>query len=127
MSTSEVAEVLTGAPGVVDATVYGVAVPHHDGRAGMAAVVVEDRFTLPALREHLDARLPAYARPVFLRVQAAIDRTDTFKQRKAPLVRDGFDPAVVADPLFVEDREAGAYRPIDAAIHARSAAGTLKL
>ena len=127
VATSEVAEALTGAPGVVEATVYGVAVPHRDGRAGMAALVVEDGFALPALRAHVASRLPAYARPVFLRLQAAIASTDTFKHRKAPLVRDGFDPAVSEDPLFVDDRAAGAYVPLDAALHGRIATGGFRV
>ena len=126
VATTEVAEALTGAPGVVEATVYGVAVPHRDGRAGMAALVTGEGFSLAALRLHLASRLPAYARPVFLRLQPAIDSTDTFKHRKAPLVRDGFDPAAVPDPLYVDDRSAGAYVPVDAALHARIADGTFR-
>ena len=127
VATSEVAEVLTGAPGVVEATVYGVAVPGHDGRAGMAALVVDGAFDPAALHGHVAARLPAYARPAFLRVQAAIAVTDTFKQRKAPLVRDGFDPALVAEPLFVDDRDRAAYAPLDAATHRRILSGDLRL
>ncbi len=127
VATSEVAEALTGAPGVVEASVYGVAVPHRDGRAGMAALVTGDGFSLPALRVHLASRLPAYARPVFLRLQGAIDSTDTFKHRKAPLVRDGFDPARVADPLYLDDRAASAYVPLDASLHARIADGSFRV
>ena len=59
--------------------------------------------------------------------RSAIDSTDTFKHRKAPLVRDGFDPARTADPLYADDREAGAYRPLDAALHARIAAGAFRV
>jgi len=39
VSTTEVAETISAYPGVLEATVYGVALPGHDGRAGMAAVV----------------------------------------------------------------------------------------
>ena len=127
VATSEVAEVLMSVPGVSEATVYGVAVPGHDGRAGMAALVVDAGFALPVLHRHLAARLPAYARPPFIRLQPAIAATETFKQRKAPLVGEGFDPAVVADPLFIEDREAGGYLPLDPAVHARLLAGGLRL
>ena len=127
VATSEVAEALTGAPGVVEATAYGVAVPHRDGRAGMAALVTGDGFSLPALASHLASRLPAYARPAFLRLRAAIDSTDTFKHRKAPLVRDGFDPARIADPLYVYDGAASAYVPLDAGLHARIADGAFRV
>lgn len=41
VSTAEVAEVLGNYPGVVEANVYGVALPSHDGRAGCAAVYID--------------------------------------------------------------------------------------
>jgi acyl-CoA synthetase (AMP-forming)/AMP-acid ligase II len=41
VSTAEVAEVLGKYPGVVEANVYGVALPSHDGRAGCAAVYID--------------------------------------------------------------------------------------
>jgi len=127
VATSEVAEVLLSAEGVADASVYGVAVPGQDGKAGMAALVVEAGFQLPALHEHLAARLPAYARPLFLRLRAGIATTETFKQIKAPLLRDGFDPALIDEPLFVYDREVGAYVVLDALLYARIVSGVLKL
>jgi acyl-CoA synthetase (AMP-forming)/AMP-acid ligase II len=41
VSTAEVAEVLGKYPGVVEANVYGVALPTHDGRAGCAAIFID--------------------------------------------------------------------------------------
>jgi acyl-CoA synthetase (AMP-forming)/AMP-acid ligase II len=41
VSTAEVAEVLGRYPGVVEANVYGVALPMHDGRAGCAAIYID--------------------------------------------------------------------------------------
>jgi len=60
VSTTEVAETISAFPGVLEATVYGVAVPGHDGRAGMAAVVVDNvaDFDLAGLRAALAERLP---------------------------------------------------------------------
>ena len=127
VATTEVAAVLAEAPGVVEAAVYGVAVPGHDGRAGMAAIVPGDGFSLAALRRHLDARLPAYAQPVFLRTTASIAATDTFKQRKVELAREGFDPAATADPLYVLDRDEGAYLPLDGAMFSKIEIGTMRL
>lgn len=49
VSTAEVAEVLGKFPGVVEANVYGVALPTHDGRAGCAAVYIE-----PSLKDSFD-------------------------------------------------------------------------
>lgn len=35
VATTEVAHVVGQYPGIAEASVYGVLVPHHDGRAGM--------------------------------------------------------------------------------------------
>jgi fatty-acyl-CoA synthase len=126
VSTGEVAEALSAAPGVREANVYGVEVPGADGRAGMAAIVVGPDFDPAALSRHLDAELPAYARPLFLRIQPEIQTTGTFKYRKADLVADGFDPARVPDPLYFRDPQTG-YVPLDAALHARIVSGDIRL
>lgn len=126
VSTSEVAEALSGAPGVKEANVYGVDVPGAEGRAGMAALVVGPQFDPAALARHLEAELPAYARPLFLRLQPEIQTTGTFKYQKADLVAAGFDPARVGDPLLFRDGEAG-YAPLDGALHARIVSGQLRL
>ena len=127
VAASEVAEAITECPGIVDASVYGVAIAGADGRAGMAAVVTDERFDLTDLKTRLAARLPAYACPVFIRICPALDITETFKQKKQELVREGFDPLVVGDPLFFKDAISGDYRKIDAAVHAGILDGTIRL
>jgi fatty-acyl-CoA synthase len=127
VATSEVNEAILECPGVVDAATYGVSVPGADGRAGMAAIVVDDRFDLTELQDHIARRLPVYAHPVFVRICAALDATETFKQKKHALVREGFDPRLVHDPLYFRDPAAGAYRPIDAAGYARIVKGSIRL
>jgi len=127
VATSEVNEGVADCPGVVDAVTYGVEIPGADGRAGMAAVVVGDRFDLAEFRDHLSRRLPAYACPVILRFCNELDTTETFKQKKHQLVREGFDPRLVTDPLFFKDPKTGAYRPIDAASYVRILDGSIRL
>ncbi len=129
VSTTEVAETISLFPGVHEATVYGVAVPGHDGRAGMAALSVENAasFDLAGLRAMLAAHLPAYARPVFLRFRPKLDLTGTFKPRKFKLVAEGFDPESCGDPVYFDDRRAGAYAPVDAEFVAAVKAGAVAL
>jgi fatty-acyl-CoA synthase len=127
VSTTEVAGVIAACPHVIDAAVYGVVVPNSDGRAGMAALTVSGEFALPELRRHLAAALPAYARPLFIRIVGALELTGTFKQRKQQLALEGYDVARVADPLYLDDAAAGEYRPLDAALHRRLVAGELRL
>ncbi len=97
VSTAEVAEVLGRFPGVIEANVYGVLVPGHDGRAGCAALFIppEERakFDFDALLRHADACLPRYAVPVFLRVVGAMTPIHNNKQNKVPLREEGVDPA----------------------------------
>ena len=64
VATAEVAEAIYAFPGVRAATICGVAIPGTDGRAGMAALVTDGELDLGAFRAYLNARLPAYARPV---------------------------------------------------------------
>jgi fatty-acyl-CoA synthase len=92
-----VAEAFGDLPGVESVTVYGVQVPGAEGRAGMAAVVMEAgcEFDPWVLRPVRLERLPRYAAPLFVRVAAQADMTTTFKLRKVELQRQGFDPAVV--------------------------------
>ncbi|HUR40215.1 MAG TPA: long-chain-acyl-CoA synthetase [Verrucomicrobiae bacterium] len=103
VATTEVEAALGTAPGIADCTVYGVQVPHMDGRAGMAAFCLADTEALDgaALAAHLCAQLPAYAVPVFLRRVVALETTATFKTRKQLLRDEGCDPTRVADPLYV--------------------------
>jgi fatty-acyl-CoA synthase len=122
VSTNEVAEVLSVCPGVKEANVYGVAVPGQDGRAGMAALVVDERFDPNALAERCRRELPAYARPLFLRLLPQIEITGTFKHRKVDLVKDGFDPAAISDPLFFLDGERG-YVKLDPELYGRIVRG----
>jgi fatty-acyl-CoA synthase len=126
VSTSEVAEAITSFPGITDANVYGVAIPGHDGRAGMASIVCSG-CDLIALRAHLAKNLPEYAQPLFLRMQGAIDVTGTFKQRKVDLVKEGFDPASIRDPVYFNDPKAGAFVKLDPALYKRIESGEVRL
>ena len=126
VSTTEVEEVIGVFPGIRDTNVYGVHVPGHEGRAGMAAIVGDD-LDLAALHAHLAKRLPDYARPLFLRLRQAIEVTGTFKAKKIDLVAQGFDPGVTIDPLLLNDPAAKAFVPLDAALYAKIKAGQTRL
>jgi fatty-acyl-CoA synthase len=93
----------------------------------MAALIVDEQFDLAAFRAHVAAQLPAYARPVFVRLVAALELTGTFKPRKLELLREGYDPAQVSDPLYVDDARLAAYVLLDPERHAAIAAGRLRL
>ncbi len=130
VATTEVEAAFEHWPDLSQAVVYGVRVPHADGRAGMAALTLArelDPPRLAALARHLCEVLPPYAVPVFLRVRNEHETTSTFKVRKGNLKQQGFDPAQVDDPLYVlRDRTAG-YEPLTPELFAQIGEGRLRL
>lgn len=99
VATTQVEAALNAVPGVAESVVYGVAVPGADGRAGMAAVVVEDDFDPRLVAAELRARLPHYAVPLYLRVVPALARTSTFKNQRVALREEGY-ANTGADPVY---------------------------
>ena len=115
VSTQEVAECLSGFDGLELANVYGVSVEGHDGRAGMAALVLSDRpdrFDPAAFYAHIDEHLASYAAPIFLRLCQEVEVTGTLKLRKVTLQEEGFDPERIDDPLFVRNDDEKTYTPL---------------
>jgi fatty-acyl-CoA synthase len=123
VATTEVAGAICRCPGIAEAAVYGVHVPGTEGRAGMAAIVPTEPFDPIAFRTHVVASLPHYARPLFVRVCASLDATATFKHTTRTLVRDGYDPARVADALYVDDGGRHAYVRLDPPLYDRIQSG----
>jgi fatty-acyl-CoA synthase len=127
VATSEVSEAITTFPGIKEANVYGVAIAGRDGRAGMAALVVDGDLDLAALRAHVMGQLPEYARPLFLRIQSEIDVTGTFKQKKLDLVRQGFDPSGTTDPIYFNDPASQSFVRLDKDLYDRLQAGQVRV
>lgn len=127
VASSEVAEIICMCPGVLDACVYGVTVARSEGRAGMAALVVEPSFRLDVLYRHLADLLPDYAQPRFLRLVATLATTETFKKKKHVLMREGYDPSTVADSLYIRDAERGAFTSLDLVLFESVQAGLTRL
>ena len=122
VATTEVAEFLAQAPGVAEIVVYGVEVPGLDGKVGMAAIVAGADFDLKAFYATAEARLPAFARPRFVRLLSAFDTTGTFKYKKTDLVREGFDPSRTKDKIYILNEDG--YVPLTKARTAEIKAGT---
>lgn len=96
VSTNEVSDTIGKFDQIAEANVYGVAVPHTDGRAGCAAIVPVDGVTadtldLQGLAAHAIGTLPRYAVPIFLRVVPGLEYTGTMKMQKGRLRAEGVD------------------------------------
>ena len=127
VSTNEVEEAVSGFPGVREVNVYGVEVNGHNGRAGMAAVVADGELDLAAFEQHIDAELPSYARPLFLRLRSEIELTGTFKIKKVDLRNEGFDPGKVEDALFFRHPETGRFEQLEPELFATLQGESMRL
>ncbi|EQL35006.1 hypothetical protein BDFG_03227 [Blastomyces dermatitidis ATCC 26199] len=155
VSTNEVSEVLGKHPEVLEANVYGVAVPNNDGRAGCAAIVFREQATVtpaPGSKRENDAseipilepspavlnslaslaseNLPKYAVPLFLRVTREMQSTGNNKQQKHVLRKEGVDVDLL-NRKGVDDRlywlREGKYVPFGKAEWDTVKAGRVKL
>ena len=123
VSTTEVAEIINGAQGIVESNVYGVLVPNTDGRAGMAAIRISDHFDLTRFASYVSEELPHYQRPVFLRVlEEEMLVTGTFKHKKVAYRDEGFDPQSITDSLYVRG-DGPDYIPLTPDRHAAIVSG----
>ncbi len=107
VATTEVEAALGLRDDIDEAIVYGVTVPHTEGKAGMAALVMHDEPNWADLAAHLDQSLPDYAIPLFIRRLPALETTGTFKYRKGDLAKAGYDPERLGAEVWVRDAKAG--------------------
>ena len=127
VATNEVADAISKYAGVGIANVYGVAVPGAEGRAGMVSMTVDDTFDMAGFAAHLKQSMPAYAVPLFLRIQPEAETTGTFKLRKVELVKEGFDIDAVSDPIWFLEPGAEQYSELGHAQYDRLMAQDYRL
>ncbi|ANF80940.1 long-chain-acyl-CoA synthetase [Acinetobacter sp. NCu2D-2] len=114
VSTTEVENMVSEYEKILEAVVYGVEIPNTNGRAGMAAITLKpntelDDNDLKQMVSCFKQCLPAYAVPVFLRVQKQVETTGTFKYQKNKLKEQAFDPNKTDERLLVLLPGADAY------------------
>ncbi len=121
VSTTEVENMICDYDKIAEAVVYGVEIPNTNGRAGMAAITLSDgaelnEQDLTEMVNQFKKNLPAYAIPLFLRVQAVVETTGTFKYQKNKLKEQAFDPSQTDERLLVLLPNAEAYCDVTAEI-----------
>ena len=115
VSTTEVEKVANSFDQVSLSTVYGVAMPGGDGRIGMVAIIPEcdiEAFDFDGMAAHFEAALPSYAVPRFMRLDIEFACTPTYKIKKVDLKKEGFDPGVVVDAVYVLLPGTSTYAPL---------------
>ncbi|XP_078052589.1 fatty acid transport protein 3 isoform X1 [Augochlora pura] len=104
VATSEVEAIVSNVIGLKDAAVYGVEVPHVEGKAGMAAIYDPDNTcNIKEMAEGVKKALPSYARPLFVRVLSELPMTGTFKLKKKDLQLEGFNIKKITDTVYFLD------------------------
>lgn len=129
VATTEVADIVGLVDFVEEVNVYGVPVPGHEGRIGMASLKIKENYEFNGkkLFQHIAEYLPSYARPRFLRIQDTIEITGTFKHRKVTLMEEGFNPTVIKDTLYFMDDAEKTFVPMTENIYNAIIDKTLKL
>ncbi|WP_165855499.1 long-chain-acyl-CoA synthetase [Marinobacter sp. JSM 1782161] len=129
VSTTEVENIIDESGMVEEAIVYGVDIPGTNGKAGMVTLVPQqggvDDFDVDALFRYLQDNLPPYAIPVFVRVTSAIEKTGTFKYKKADLKTAGYSVDRPGERVYAWlPRETG-YTQVDEALVKRIEGGEI--
>ncbi|EFC36493.1 very long-chain acyl-CoA synthetase [Naegleria gruberi] len=138
VSTGEVSEAITKALdkhniGLKEANVYGIEIPHCEGRAGMARLLIENsseeldtKFLLTELKKHL----PHYAIPIFLRIsKVESEKTSTFKFIKNQYQAEAYHPDKVGQDqiLMLDVSTKDSYIPITEEIVKQLSSGNVRL
>ncbi|HNX29613.1 MAG TPA: long-chain-acyl-CoA synthetase [Syntrophomonadaceae bacterium] len=128
VSTNQVSNVVNQFGQMEDVNVYGVQVPGMEGRCGMAAIKLLEGEIIDwgKLGAFVCEKLPSFARPYFIRLRNTIDATNSFKQMKTQLQKEGFDPAVIKDPLYFLDTDKCVYVELTPELYAKIVDHTIK-
>ncbi|CAK1591339.1 unnamed protein product [Parnassius mnemosyne] len=128
VSTAEVEGVISNLVGLKDTVVYGVTIPNMEGKAGMAAIADPDnKLNLTELAKGLTSALPAYARPLFLRILPEPPLTATFKLKKKELIEQSYNPSLNSDPIYFLDQKTESYVPVSEKLYNDIVQGNVKL
>lgn len=132
VATTEVEDILTRHENIAETVVYGVEVPHHDGRAGMCALklFIDDhtKFNFSSFFEHCYSSLPRYSIPLFIRITPQMDITGTFKYKKSDLKTQSFNPSKCGtDPIYFINFQKRTFELLDQKIIQAIENGEVKL
>ncbi len=129
VSTNEVGDIISNFDDILFANVYGVEIPKTDGRAGMAAIMLNEgkdiaQLDIKALSDHICESLPVYARPIFIRILKELPSTATHKLQKGDLREHAYHLDKVEDKLLVLKPSERCYTLLDREFYDQIMQGT---
>ncbi|MHA2051582.1 MAG: AMP-binding protein [Promethearchaeota archaeon] len=115
VSTLEIENIINSFLDIDMSSVFGVEIPRHDGKAGMAAIKLKSsvNFNPEEFAKFVIENLPKYSIPMFLRVQTELEVTGTHKLRKTNLKRQGYNINEIKDPVYLWDSSTQSYKLLD--------------
>ena len=118
VSTNEVGEIINQTQEIEFANVYGVEIPGTEGKAGMAAIVlnkklVDSDLARSKLFAQVKENLPVYARPVFIRILENLPTTSTHKMQKNKLKAEAFNVNEISETVLVKKPGEQEYSRLD--------------
>ena len=72
-----------------------------------------DHRDLENFYESLSSSLRSFAQTLFLLIKKEIEITGTFKHRKVELVKEGYNPKEIKEPMYFCDHKTQTYLPLD--------------
>jgi citronellyl-CoA synthetase len=128
VSTQEVENILNSHESILISAVYGVEIPNHEGKAGMAAIIFEPTvgFKPVDISRFVIQALPKYSIPIFLRIRNHLEVTGSNKIRKSNLRKEGYNINEVKDPLYIWDSSARNYTQFNTSKHQTIIKGRLE-
>ena len=102
VSTQEIENILNTHESILMSAVYGVEIPNHEGKAGMAAIKFNQTFGFKSeeISRFVLKVLPKYSLPIFFRIRQNLEVTGSKKIRKASLRKEGYNINEIKDPLY---------------------------
>ncbi len=128
VSAEQVADVIMKFFGPIeDASVYGVKIPGHEGRCGMAALtfIKDETMDWKRFLNYLNRRMPEHARPIFIRICQHLDYKYNLEEVKPQLQQENFDITRIKDPIFFLHPQKDTYLPLTADIYNDIMAGKI--
>lgn len=133
MATIEVENVISKNLNQCECAVYGVEVPGQEGKAGMAAIKTTStngqiKLDLNHLAAAMKDQLPAYAKPLFIRIVDELELTGSFKTKKNKLVEESYNLNLIKDnQVFYFDAKSQSYAELTREIYENILNGNIRL
>ena len=83
--------------------VYGVEIPNHEGKAGMAAIKLNPslKFDSDDFSRFIVDVFPSYSIPVFIRFRDELELTGPLKIKKTNLRQEAYDINAIKDQMLM--------------------------